>query len=392
MTDNFYKNLKSFDALSGVSDANNFFEAPSDWSVVLTDVRGSTKAIEEGRYKDVNLIGAACITAVKNEIKELDVPFVFGGDGATLLVPTRVLGQTLDALKGVARVAKTMNLALRVGFVPHKELIDFGQPVLVGRYQMSAQASLAMFSGGGLNLAEEWIKQDSAHRRSVSDQDLELYQGEPNLEGLECRWKPIPSQQGEILTVLVRALHKEVAQNLKIYESVIHDIEAVAGDNKTRNPAKLELLKTETNPLKLQSETRVRAALESRLGRLRYAVGLFVATLYGRIVFGLNLKTGGVDWAQYKKDVAAHSDYWKYDDVLRFVIDVSPEQKEKLLGIFDSRRAHGDIAYGVQSSRQALMTCLVFDRTGDHLHFIDGGDGGYALAAKELKRQLKEKS
>ncbi len=58
-------------------------------------------------------------------------------------------------------------------------------------------------------------------------------------------------------------------------------------------------------------------------------IGLFVATLYGRIVFGLNLKAGGVDWAQYKKDVAAHSDYWKYDDVLRFVIDVSPEQKEK---------------------------------------------------------------
>jgi hypothetical protein len=28
-------------------------------------------------------------------------------------------------------------------------------------------------------------------------------------------------------------------------------------------------------------------------------------------------------------------------------------------------------------------------RDGQHIHFIDGGNGGYAMAAKELKRQLK---
>jgi hypothetical protein len=37
----------------------------------------------------------------------------------------------------------------------------------------------------------------------------------------------------------------------------------------------------------------------------------------------------------------------------------------------------------------ALMTCLVFDLAESrHLHFIDGGDGGFAMAARELKRQL----
>jgi hypothetical protein len=34
------------------------------------------------------------------------------------------------------------------------------------------------------------------------------------------------------------------------------------------------------------------------------------------------------------------------------------------------------------------MTCLVFSRE-NHVHFIDGGDGGYALAAKELKSRIK---
>jgi hypothetical protein len=34
------------------------------------------------------------------------------------------------------------------------------------------------------------------------------------------------------------------------------------------------------------------------------------------------------------------------------------------------------------------MTCYVNDlNPGNHIHFIDGGDGGYAMAAKKLKAQ-----
>ena len=39
------------------------------------------------------------------------------------------------------------------------------------------------------------------------------------------------------------------------------------------------------------------------------------------------------------------------------------------------------------------MTCVVPSyKDGTHIHFIDGGDGGYAMAAKQLKAQLKEHS
>jgi len=36
------------------------------------------------------------------------------------------------------------------------------------------------------------------------------------------------------------------------------------------------------------------------------------------------------------------------------------------------------------------MTCLVFSlEQSRHVHFIDGADGGYALAAVQLKAQLQ---
>jgi Protein of unknown function (DUF3095) len=37
-----------------------------------------------------------------------------------------------------------------------------------------------------------------------------------------------------------------------------------------------------------------------------------------------------------------------------------------------------------------MMTCLVFSlEQSRHVHFIDGADGGYALAALQLKAQLQ---
>ena len=41
------------------------------------------------------------------------------------------------------------------------------------------------------------------------------------------------------------------------------------------------------------------------------------------------------------------------------------------------------------TSETALMTCVIDGYDGNHVHFVDGADGGYALAAKQLKAQLK---
>ncbi|MFT5046053.1 MAG: hypothetical protein ACI8UP_003031 [Porticoccaceae bacterium] len=40
-------------------------------------------------------------------------------------------------------------------------------------------------------------------------------------------------------------------------------------------------------------------------------------------------------------------------------------------------------------TEQALMTCLLFDlNSSQHLHFIDGGNGGFCSASLEYKQQL----
>ena len=71
-------------------------------------------------------------------------------------------------------------------------------------------------------------------------------------------------------------------------------------------------------------------------------------------------------------------------------MDVSAEKKDQLVAYLDALLASGRAFYGLHAAPAALMTCLVFDYGHDHFHFVDGADGGYALAAKGMKEQIKQ--
>lgn len=106
----------------------------------------------------------------------------------------------------------------------------------------------------------------------------------------------------------------------------------------------------------------------------------------------LKLKVGGIKWGTYRQVVQAASDYKKFDDMLRMIISGNAHQREQLTHYLDAQSREGNLVYGLHVSDRALMTCLVFER-GDHeVHFVDGADGGYTLAAKPLKEKLKRKA
>ena len=84
-----------------------------------------------------------------------------------------------------------------------------------------------------------------------------------------------------------------------------------------------------------------------------------------------------------------HSDHQKFDDMLRMILDCTEEETMRIEEYLQQGRKRGDLSYGIHYSSASLMTCYVNGLgDGDHIHFIDGGDGGYAVAAKQLKHQL----
>ena len=87
--------------------------------IYVADVCNSTDAIRRGLYRAVNMVGAACITCVLNNCKDVDLPFVFGGDGTTIASPASLAPKILRELQGVAAMAsKQFELELRIGRIP----------------------------------------------------------------------------------------------------------------------------------------------------------------------------------------------------------------------------------------------------------------------------------
>jgi hypothetical protein len=71
------------------------------------------------------------------------------------------------------------------------------------------------------------------------------------------------------------------------------------------------------------------------------------------------------------------------------VMACTPDQRAALERYLADQHGAGRLAYGLHVTDRALVTCVVFERMGRQVHFVDGADGGYAEAARGLKRRLR---
>ena len=72
------------------------------------------------------------------------------------------------------------------------------------------------------------------------------------------------------------------------------------------------------------------------------------------------------------------------------IIDSSEAESNILESRLEDLYKRGEIFYGLHKSKDAILTCLVFSYSGKHAHFVDGADGGYALASVDLKKRRKD--
>jgi hypothetical protein len=381
---NFYNDLPSVHRLTDITNPRIYQDVPDDWFIALTDVQGSTKAIQEGRYKEVNAVAAASITALLNAMPlGVNVPFVFGGDGATMVVPPSLVERARDALLGTQRLAKDMFMFnLRVGVVPVKDVLARDFNVRVAKLSFSENFDQAVFTGGGLAFADKLIKEPATSPLYLLKDDGRPLN--PDFSGYECRWSQIPSSYDENISLLIMATGRSTEENSDIYHEVIHKIEAIYGDSTQRNPISVANMTPQTNVSLFGVETRIRQNTSAFLARLR----LFFWTWGGYFLWRYRDNI----WEKYKEVVTAATDREKFDDVLRMLMSGTVLQRDELTLYLDEQLRVGRLVYGVHVSRHALMTCLVFDRFGKQVHFVDGANGGYALAAKQLKQQLADRA
>lgn len=380
-SDDFFRTLAGFSDFEGVADPGHFHPLPEGWALVLADIVDSTGAIEAGRYKAVNMAGASVISAVLNAIGQHDLPFVFGGDGALVAVPPSQVEAARAALSAVQRWSQEeLGLDMRGAVVPVDTIRAAGQDVRVARFQVNEFVAYAMFAGGGSAWAERRMKE--GHEVNP----LAPPGARPNLAGLSCRWNPIAARHGAIVSVIAvpgpggsddafRALTSEI-------------VALAARTERAGHPVSVEGLTLGIDPLALDVEARAAVPAGRRFRRKAFIM-LQYLLMRALLAFGINF--GAFDPKLYRRDLVANSDFRKFDDGLKMTLDIEPQRLAALEARLAEAQRLGICHYGLHSQDSALMTCLVPTTVlnREHVHFIDGASGGYALAAAKLKASLK---
>ncbi len=382
----FYSGLKILTDFADVGSLENYAALPDDWHVAMCDVRNSTAAVEAGRYKNVNTVGAAAITAVLNAAGDIDIPFIFEGDGAMLCLPPELLDAARGALLQTRRVAKnSFGLDLRVATLPMAQIRGAGNTILVTRYKVSDNYVQAVFAGGGMAYADRCMKDPAtAALCAVEPGSVEA---KADFEGLECRWQDIPSRHGETVSVIVKAMGGDQDSAARVYRDIVAAVREIYGADDACHPVWPPNLSFSLDGMRLANEAGVRAAEKNALGRWVYLMKARWLTLLGWFLMRFDIKTGKTDWGRYKHVLARNSDVRKVNDCFRQILAGNARQREALTAWLEARHACGELVYGTHVTNRAQMTCLVFDHSGRHLHFIDGADGGLFMAAKALKER-----
>jgi hypothetical protein len=373
--DSFYGGIPVFRGFTRLMEPALYSPLPDDWSVGIADIVDSTKAIANKRYKAVNMAGAAVIASVTNALGGREFPFVFGGDGASFAVAPGDLGLAREALAATATwVKQDLELDMRVALVPMAAIRAQGLDVRVARFGPSANLSYAMFSGGGLAFA------DAAMKRGEFAVMPAPPGSQPDLSGLSCRFEEIPAARGLILSVLVMPSRgADPAAFRKVIEDVIGLVE--------RSPEAGRPVPAGGPPLRwppVGLEYEARAWRGGSLAKRR--VGVLAYSLFAYLLMRFGIKLGGFVPEVYLRQLVENSDFRKYDDGLRMILDCTAELEASLQQRLAEAAAKGIVRYGLHRQDAAMMTCFTRQATrSDHVHFIDGARGGYASAATALK-------
>lgn len=378
----FYARLKSSNEslIELLASESSFSNVPSNWQVVVVDIQNSTHAVKEGKHHQINLTATGAIISVLNTIrkegKNVEIPYFFGGDGSTFIVPKALLSKVTSVLENYRlHIKRKTKLILRVGYISMEELNDQETTIKIAKHRLTEQLTIPIVLGNGLKKAEEIIKANFVENNATSFKKDLL-----NLEGMECRWKEInPSQtKNKVICLLLDATDEAI--QIEVYSEVLSKIDSLFGTFKNRQPIKSQNLKLNYSIYNIWEEMKISLVNKSWMYLFKNWFSTLIGTLYLRIT-----STG----KQYLQQISQLSHTFMLDGKVNTIFTGEQSKIDAFLEYLNQLEKEKKIIFGIHITHASVMSCYVLDRKTKHSHFVDGTEGGYTSAAKMFKMKLK---
>lgn len=371
----FYKNLwiQYMPIHQVLLDDSVFHQVPADWHIIVTDVENSTAAVAAGNHQLVNLAATGSIVACLNIAREKDImiPFFFGGDGATILVPDAILEDCLHALVLHQENCLTnFDFFLRVDSCRVEAMYDQGARLTIAKLKINDLHTIPVILGDALQKAEDEVK-DKNRKLELATIPYNL-----NLTGMECKWDKIeaPQKENEIVTLIIAS--STTASQSQVYSDVLSKMEFIYGDVKRRHPITIEKLKMINSLSQLKNEVIMKFSKVKWLEIIATSLRSVIARWYLK-----NNEKG----RNYLKELPQLTESLMIDGTINTVISGTVEQRQLLLTELEKMKQNGLLKYGYHISKTSVLSCYVTAIDDYHVHFLDGDYGGYTQAAQVFK-------
>lgn len=383
----FYESLPLISEFDQSLKPTSARDLPMDWIIVLTDVVGSTTAIQKGLYRDVNTVGVLALIAIANECGHMRFPYVFGGDGMTMALPPSIghrlrplladLGEQIRASYGLELRMAAMSVAQWQDALQddlHKSAVGPNMEMWkVARHQITAHYEQCAFYGS-------WDLLESLFKKSTGPWSIHPVDRQADVQasfdGYSCRWQDIPSPLGLTIALIVKPIQIDPCE---IYAQVAHRL----GDD--FHPLRIDSMQMSDPWSTLGAETRA-------LGWGWWTVLVSIwswLVVWSAVHLGISAKYAWMDLRQIRSLNRANADYRKFDGTLKIIAILSPKAQAELTEWLDQSERSGGLCYGLHVTDRALMTCALHVNSEVEVHFVDAADGGYAMAAMQVKEKLR---
>ncbi len=363
-----------------LSSKTHFKTVPKDWYIVVIDIESSTQAVKHKLHHPVNYAASISIVAILNELQSIDpkieIPYFFGGDGTTFLVPHSCVQRLMLILENVKDdVYKNNFLTLRVGTIQIAELNKVEPASLqISKLQLTDTLIVPIVTGNGLQNAEKIIKKKLTNDVSEARQNMYV-----TTKGCKCRWDRIAPVEASNKVLCFIANITDDAKNLEVLHAISKTLDTIFGNYTKRLPLQFEALKNYDAIQDIHEELSDVFDDSSMLDALILNVSSISNSIYN------STDMGKAFIAEFRASALAMLIDGAYSDI----ITGSKQQIEEFIKFMDALEVSGAITYGYHVTDSTVLSCYVAAPKGGFVQLLDGNEGGYSTAAKMLKVKSK---